>query len=143
MEIDSWQTFAHPEFALRFRFPITTPQGQSIEIRESEDEEIRRVHLITEDRQAVYVEITYYANLPAQQAYDRFKRELEQAEEAAHIDELKTVAFGGLPAFEFNFKRGELERAVVLVPRQQALYRLLYNPQSSLNRQILGTVEFL
>jgi hypothetical protein len=143
MEIDSWQTFAHPEFALRFRFPITTPQGQSIEIRESEDEEIRRVHLITEDRQAVYFEVTYYAEQAAEQTYQQLKQEGERATEAVEIDDLQTVAFGGLPAFAFNFKRGELERAVILVPRQQALYRLLYNPQSSLNRQILGTVEFL
>ena len=143
MEIDSWQTFAHPEFALRFRFPITTPQGQSIEIRETERAGGRRVHLLTEDRQAVYFEVTYYAEQAAEQAYQQLKQEGEQATETAEIDDLQPGAFGGLPAFEFTFKRGDLERAVILVPRQQALYRLLYNPHSALNRQILGTVEFL
>jgi len=47
------------------------------------------------------------------------------------------------PAYEYAFKWRQKERAVILVQKDRAVYRIIYDPHSPLNLQVLATIEFI
>jgi hypothetical protein len=142
--MENWQLFSEPGFALRFRYPAETPGGNVVDRIEEAREGVQRVHLISRDSAEVYFEVRRYADLAPLVAYERQKAELEQrfAQESFAITALQMTELASRPALSYSFTWGQKARVALLVPEAPALYRIIYDPQSDLNAQVLATVEF-
>ena len=93
----------------------------------------------------MYFEVVYYPNLLAQEEYQQHKQYLEKRFELGDftITGLNETRLGLHPAYEYAFKWGQKERAVILVQKDHAMYRIIYDPYSPLNLQVLSTIEFM
>ncbi len=136
------QTFTDHRFALRCRYPAITPQGRPIIIHETERPGLLRAYLISQDSQEVYFEITRYAGISASELYRTHRQELEQRFAGLAITPLEPAELVSQAALKYAFVWEQGRRTAYLVETSQALYRLLYNPDSQLNEQILSTVEW-
>ena len=50
--------------------------------------------------------------------------------------------FAVLPAYQYSFTWNGNERKVVLVEQAEWLYRVIYDPESPINLDIVGTIHF-
>jgi hypothetical protein len=141
---NDWQVFSHPAFALRWRYPAVTPAGQAVEQIEEEREGVWRAHLRSRDGRELYFEVRRYPELTPQAAYERHRAELAQRfeGEGLALTPLEETELAGRPAWTYSFQWSENARVALLAPDGPALYRLIYDPRSELNRQVLGTVGF-
>jgi hypothetical protein len=115
-----------------------------VDVRETDQADFLRVHLVSNDSQEIYFEVTLYSDLPAQAGYAELEAALKSRfGKDVSISELQNATLAALPVLECAFRWPQGERRVIFVQRGKALYRLLYNPRSPLNKQILATVEFL
>ena len=143
MHMESWQLFTDPRFELRFHYPATTPQGHSVEKTEDQHDDVLRVHLVSRDSQELYFEVVEYPNLLPREEYEQHRAYLEQRFDDLAITELQETSLALLPAYAYSFKWDQGERAVLLIPKDQATYRVIYDPRSPLNAQVLSTTEFI
>jgi len=137
-----WQLFADPQFKLRFHYPRTTPQGHSVETIESQHEDALRVHLASVGSQELYFEVMKLCDLTPQQEYQQHQGDLAQRFVGVTISELEETKLGSRPAYSYRFSWSDKERAVMLVQLDRATYRIIYDPRSTLNAQVLSTVTF-
>lgn len=138
----SWREFKDSRFALLFKYPGETHQGNSVEKTESRQDEVVRVHFVARDSQEVYFEVTKYGAVPARVEYQQHKQNLEKRFEPFTITELKEIVWKSLPAHEYSFEWNGGARSVLLVERGDGTYRILYDPRSPVNLQVLSTVEW-
>jgi len=145
MTISEWQVFTHPVLQLRFSYPAVTPLGHAVEIEEQQSAESSRAHLISRPAREVYFEVGRYNDLSAQEEYVRHKSYLLQRFEGEvfSISELQEASLGGQTAYRYVLEWSDRERVVLLAQRGNPVYRVIYDPRSPLNAQILGTLEFL
>ncbi len=143
MEIQNWRTFSEPQFELRFKYPETTPQGRPVDVNEIRRDEAIRFHLTSQESQEIYFEVARYANLLAEESYKLFREGIEKRGVEFSAGELKETELASQPAFECFVKGPGMERVVTFIQKGETLYRVIYNPQSPLNEQILATLEFL
>jgi hypothetical protein len=91
----------------------------------------------------VYFEVSKYSLVDAEEEYRQHIRSLSEQFQTVTTTELIETVFTSLPAVEYTFEWVSGIRTVILVERSDATYRILYDPRSALNRQILSTVEWL
>ena len=140
--MEHWQLFADPRFELRFRYPLTTPGGHSVEKIEGQRDDTVRVHLVSQGSQELYFEVMKFLDLSPEEEYQRHKADLVQRFEALTITALDETRLGGLPAYRYALTWPDRERAVILVHKGRATYRIIYDPRSALNAQVLSTVAW-
>ena len=144
LEPSDWQRFTHPGFRVEFSFPLITPGGQSVHREEEQAEDhrgdIHRVHLTSRDRRELYVEVVRFRNLAPHDEYRSHKPHLEQRFGAGSVTDLTETRLRDRAAFEYAFSWPEGERAALLVPVASDTYRVIYDPRSELNAQVLGTI---
>ena len=140
--MQNWQHFSDPRFAFGFQYPQITPQGHLVEKAESQDQVIVRIHFRSKDSHELYFEITKYFDLPAQVKYQRHKESLEIRLEQFSISGLKEIRWLSQPAYEYSFKWHKGARVVRFIETESATYRIIYDPNSPLNVQILSTVQW-
>lgn len=138
----AWQQFEDPTFPLVFRYPEKTPQGYLVDKTGSHQDEVVRVHLTSQGSQELYFEITKYPALPAEVEYRQHRQSLEQRFSGLRISEVNEITWKSLAAYEYTFEWNQGVRSVILVERNGATYRFLYDPRSPLNLQVLSTVEW-
>jgi hypothetical protein len=134
--------FADPRFELRFRYPARTPGGAPVELSHSAPEEPARVHLKAAGGREVYFEVTRYSNVLATQHYAEMAQYTRRRRDELAVSDLEPTRCAGRPARRFRLYRGRLEREVILIECGESLYRLLYDPRSPLNADILASVTF-
>lgn len=144
-EMKSWQTFEESEFALSFRYPAITPQGRAVERRKYAQADRQRIHFFSTEaegvqHEGVYFEITRYLDLLPQIEYTQHKAALTALRPEVRFTPLTAGVLNGLTSLHYTFTLSDKQRAVVLLPLPDATYRLLYNPRSPLNLDILATV---
>ena len=139
------QIFSDPRFPLRFQYPTMTPRGHVVDVEESQSEESIRVHLRSQGSDEVYFEVRQYRNLLPQEEYHRHKTYLEKQFEAEgfSITGLADGKLAGSPTLQYSFQWGEKRRAVILFQQDSVTYRIIYDPDSPTNTQILSTVELI
>ena len=137
---EDWHLFADSRFELHLRYPTITPQGYAVEKTEYQREDAARVHWTSQDSDEVYFEVVKFLGLSPQGEYQRHEADLVQRFKGLMLSPLQSTSLDGLPAFTYTFAWPHRERTVVLVEMDGATYRILYNPRSSLNTQILETV---
>ena len=110
---------------------------------ESEKPGLFRVHILAPNSREVYFEVSKYSSLEAESEYQQHIRSLSEQFQTIAITELIETVFTSLPASEYTFEWESGIRSVILVEKGDATYRFLYDPRSSINAQILSTVEWL
>ena len=137
MNQQTWQTFSYPKFALQFQYPETTLTGQPVEIDDI------RVHFRAKDSSEFYFEVSRQLHHSAQEVYEREKAYIEKQWAEAVVRALLPITIAGHPAFEFTFQWAGGERTVLLIEKEEALYRVIYDPRAPLNLEALSTLEIL
>ena len=140
--MQNWQHFVYPGFALGFRYPEITPQGHIAEKAETQDEERIRIHFTSKESHELYFEITKYVDLPAQAEYQDHKEYLENMPDEYVVSDLKEIRRMSQPDYEYSIKWREGARIVMLIETDDATYRVLYDPNSPLNVQVLSTIQW-
>ena len=143
MHIENWQLFTDRRFELTFHYPATTPRGHAVEKTEGQQDDVLRVHLVSRDSQELYFEVVKYPNLLPREEYEQHRAYLEQRFDDLAITELKETSLASQLAYAYSFKWGNGERAVLLIHKDRATYRIIYDPHSPLNPQLLSTIEFI
>lgn len=141
--MENWRLFADPRFELQFMYPATTPQGWRVEMAEGKQGGVLRVHLTSPGSQELYFEVTEYAGLSAVGEYRQHTQALAKQYSELEVTELRATSLAGLPAYAYLLHWPDRERKVILVEKGEVTYRILYDPQSALNEQLLSSVKFL
>ena len=143
--MDNWQLFVDPRFQVKFKYPVTTPQGHIIEREESQSNDFTRVHLISPNSREVYFEVRRYHDMLPQEEYRRHREYLEKQFESHGFAStgLTERTLGVSTAYEYSFQWVKKRRVAILVLREQAIYRIIYDPNSAVNVQILSTIELI
>lgn len=141
--MQTWHLFQDSRFELQFTYPYRTADGESVDRLESEQAGTLRIHLLSPIGREVYFEVSKYDPLSPEAAYRQHCESLEKQFDRLEITALRKTTFAAFPAHEYSFEWDQEKRAVLLVERGTATYRLLYNSQFPINLQILSTVEWL
>lgn len=142
--VDHWHRYAHPALRLQWRYPTTTPGGQPVELVEEQREDVVRVHLRAPDDE-VYFEVRRYAagDPRAHYAHHRAGLEVQLAGQGLAVSALAPATVAGQAGYAYAFGWGRRERSARLVAVGDGLYRIVYNPRSAVNEQILNTLSVL
>ncbi len=108
-----------------------------------EDQTSTRRHLRSAGSDEVYFEVTRYTGLTASEEYRVHSGYLQGRFRKLAITTLEEEPIGAQPAWRYRFEWDGGARAVVLAERGPETYRIIYNPRSKLNEEILGTVRFI
>ena len=143
-----WQRFTRPGFRVEFSYPAVTPQGQTVERTEQQVDDPRgkmeRVHLSSPDRQELYFELARFHGITPEDEYANHKPYLEQRFGADGLSELTGTTLLGRPANAYAIRWDEegrpMERAVRLLRVGGDTYRVIYDPRSELNNQVIATL---
>jgi hypothetical protein len=141
--MEKWQLFNDASFALQFKYPSQDTGSEPVHWVENQQEGMLRVHILSPKSREVYFEVSKYDSLTAESEYQRHKEFLPTQFRLLAITELKETHCASLPACEYTFEWDQGIRTVMLVERDEATYRILYNPRFSVNLEILSTVQWL
>jgi hypothetical protein len=137
------QRFARPGFAVELSYPAVTPGGQAVERDETPFREHERVHLSSPDRRELYIELVRFGDLTPQDEYRDHSSYLGKRFGAEAISDLTETSLRERPAWRYGFRWDEGERAVLLIQVGRDTYRIIYDPRSELNSQVLDTVRIV
>ena len=98
------------------------------------------MHLNSPDKHELYVEVVRFRDLSPQEEYERHRPHLEQRFGAGSLTPLKETTFGEDPAWTYGFRWEDSERSVLSLEVDGDTYRILWNPRSDLNSQVVATV---
>ena len=140
----NWQRFEHPGFRVEFSYPTVTPQGRAVERTEERINDHRgdmeRVHLTSPDSRELYVEVVRFRELSPQDEYRNHGRYLEQRFGADAVTPLTKTSVGQELAWAYGFRWDDGERSVLLFQVDRDTYRIIYDPRSALNAQVIATL---
>ena len=138
-----WQQFARPGFRVRFSYPAVGPEGRAVDRAEDQRDGAVRVHLTTRDSQELYVEVIQFPDLAPREEYMRHRAYLEQRFGGDSTTELTDTSLGRWPAWAYSFRWDQGERAVLLLRVVRDTYRIIYDPRSTLNTQVIATITIV
>jgi phenylpropionate dioxygenase-like ring-hydroxylating dioxygenase large terminal subunit len=143
--MENWQTFTDPRFQLRFRYPAVAPNDHMVEMIEQETSDFSRVHLISRDSQEVYFEVRRHRDLLPQEEYRQHRAYLEKRfeEQGFRITELTDRRIGESVAHQYSFQWDEKQRVAILIQQDRITYRIIYDPTSPINIQMLSSMELI
>jgi hypothetical protein len=139
-----WQRFRRPGFRVEFSYPAVTPQGHGAERVEEQAVDhrgdIERVHISSREGGELYVEVVRFRELAPQDEYLRHRSYLERRVGADAVTELTETTLQGRPAWAYGFRWDEGERSVLSLQVASDTYRVIYDPRSELNAEVLATL---
>ena len=139
-----WERFTRPGFSVEFGYPAVTPQGHAAERVEEQAVDhrgdIERVHISSRDGGELYVEILRFRDLAPQDEYLEHRAYLERRFGADAVTELTETSLVGRPAWFYGFRWDEGERSVLSLEVASDTYRIIYDPRSELNAEVLATL---
>ena len=139
-----WQRFTRPGFRVEFSYPAVTPQGHAAEQVEEQAVDhrgdIERVHISSREGGELYVEVVQFRDLVPQDEYLRHTPYLARRFGADAVTELTETSLRGRPAWAYAFRWDEGERSVLLLQVASDTYRVIYDPRSELNAEVLATL---
>ena len=141
--MENWRLFRDARFSLQFKYPRLATDGEPVDLVETQQHGMLRVHILAPKSRGVYFEVSKYDLLTAEAEYQHHKKYLLKQFQQLVISKLKETVCASLPASEYTFEWDQGKRNVILVEREDATYRILYNPSFSVNFQILSTMDWL
>jgi hypothetical protein len=108
------------------------------------DEQAELVHVYSADRQELYFEVARFRGLTPQLEYGRHKPYLEQRFGPGSVSELTETSHAGNPAWTYSFgwddEGRRMERAAVLLQLGADTCRIIRDPRSALNDEVLASL---
>jgi hypothetical protein len=135
-----WRRLTHPDFSLDFSYPEVTPQGHAVKRDDQPFMGYTRVHLSSPETRELYIEVVRFHDLAPENDYLTHRSYLEQRFGKGSVTGLTRTSLSGRPAWAYGFRWDEGERAVRLLEVSGETYRLLYEPRSELNHQVIATL---
>lgn len=137
-----WTTYSNPQLSITLHYPNPTPLDHPVNIVEKSSDTSYRIHLLTETSAEVYFEIGLYRTLPIREAVNLFQKELKGNSSQVEIDQVKATTFAAKPAYRLTARWPEQERIITFIDFEGIVYRIIYDPASALNHEILKTLIF-
>ena len=137
-----WTTYSNSQLSITLQHPWPTPLGHLVNIVEKSSEISYRIHLLTEESSEVYFEIGRYHMLPLTKAIHLFQKELTKANSQMEISPAEATTFATRPAYRLTARWPEKERIVTFIDLEGIVYRIIYDPASAINQQILESLAF-
>jgi hypothetical protein len=138
-----WQRFTRPGFRVEFSYPAVTPQGHAAERVEEQAVDhrgdIERVHITSRGGGELYVEVVRFRDLAPQDEYLEHRPYLERRFGPDAVTELTETSLLGRTACAYGFRWDEGERSVLSLQVASDTYRVIYDPRSELNDEVLAT----
>jgi len=131
-----WQDFSIPNMGLRLRYPQHATDGEPVEMDDV------RAHFRTMDSTQVYFEVSRHTGTTARDLIARETGVIRRAEPKVQITEPAPILFAGHDALRFTVTFPDRERIFTIVERGAYVYRVVYDPRSPINEEIVETVEF-
>ena len=144
-DVSRWERLWRPGFAVELRYPGVTPQGQTVERTEERADDHRgdleRVHVMSSDRHELYVELVRFRDLAPEDEYLNHRPFLEQRFGPGAVTELTQTTVGGVPAWSYGIHWKDGERSVLLLQIEDDTYRVIHDPRSPLNADVVATLR--
>jgi hypothetical protein len=142
---EDWQRYANPRFRLEFRYPDPTPRSHEVERNEhrihDERGEMERVHLSSPASGELYFELSRFVGISPQDEYASHRPFLEERFGAGAVTELAETTLLERRAWRYRIRWPEAERVVLLLPLDGDTYRVIYDPRSDLNQEVVATLS--
>ncbi len=135
--------FIDPDLGVRFRYADPTPQGFKIRFAEKVQPTGRRMHLTSPGSHEIYFEVARYPEIEIKAAFDLFRQGLPVEEMALEISGPETATVSGRTAQKYSIIWPEKSRWVYFVKNKGGTYRVILDPESLLNRDLLDTLKFI
>ena len=144
-----WLTHSDEEHHFSFRFPEFSSAGQAVTVEKAQKDGTHRIHVFTEaDMQEVYFEVRSYASkLDHDVDIEQMNTSLVERSPEGEISPPAPLTFQSLKGTEFRFA-GQLQgfykvRRFMYVDTKDRTYRIIYDPRSETNAQILNSLKIL
>jgi hypothetical protein len=131
-----WLRFSTPGLGLSFRYPGAAADGEPVEMDDF------RAHFRTMDSAQVYFEVSRHTGVSAGELYRRETAAIRRANPDVRVSDAVSVSFAGCDAQQFTVTFPDKERIFTLIEREGRVYRVIYDPRSPVNHEIIGTVTF-
>ena len=105
--------------------------------------EMERVHLSSPESGELYFELACFREIAPQDEYASHRPFLEQRFGAGAVTELGATTLLERPAWAYGIRWDEGERAVVLLHLDGDTYRVISDPRSELNGEVLATLRLV
>jgi hypothetical protein len=143
-----WERFARPGFGLDFSYPAVTPHGQAVDRTEEHvvdhRGDMQRIHLSSPDRSELYVEVARFRGIAPEEEYLNHSPYLKERFGADAVTELTGTTVLGREAWTYAFRWDEdgrpMERSALLLHVAGDTYRVIYDPRSKLNDEVIATI---
>lgn len=134
--------FVSEEIAVQLNYPNPTPAGNPVIIHHPPSNTSTRAHLISANSEEVYFEVSRYNSHSLQDALTRFQEELLANNPDVILNPTHQTEVKGHPSHQFTAIWPTKGRLITFIQHPHALYRIIYNPRSPLNKQILASLTF-
>jgi len=141
--MDNWITYSHQNLSVVLKYPNPTPLGNLVNINEQSGPSRCRAHFVSSGSDEVYFEVGRYVELPVTQAIDDFLIDVSGRFENLEISEVERITYKSFPAHRLSIRWPGKERVILFIEKEDALYRIVHDPTSMINRNMLDSVEFL
>lgn len=139
-----WERLAHPGFRVELSYPAVTPEGHPVErvVERAVDHrgDLERVHLTSRDSRELYVEVVRFRGLAPQDEYLNHRAYLEKRFGADAVTALTETSLRERAAWAYAFRWDDGERSVLLLEVAGDTYRIIHDPGSGLNAQVVATL---
>ena len=140
--MSNWKAWSHPELKLRFRYPDPTPQQRQVKVARIARQGGVRVHLTSPGFPELYFEAALYPGVTDAQAKAAFLQGLRAGSPAPQIGEPEGVSISGLRGEGIALRWPDRSRQVYFLNGAADVYRIILDPGSQLNWDILATLIF-
>ena len=141
--MENWTSFSDPRFALQLFYPQIGTGGEPVERLDKQQPGMLRVHFLTPKSREVYFELSKYGSLSAVSEYQQHTENLQKLFQKLRLTELVETRCASLPASQYTFEWEHGMRTVILVEREAATYRFLFDPVHAINYKILSTLRWV
>jgi hypothetical protein len=126
----------------QFQIPEVTAKAQTIEITRDTHKGMIRVHAHTPDLYELYFEVVSYPErLDHQELIEKQKPFIEKKFTNVRFSEVNTSTFKKFQTAEFTFESDEKTRRFIYIKDATRSYRVILNPLSNLNVDVLNSLE--
>ena len=143
----NWERFRNERFALEFSYPSPTPQGYEVEVTEERAHDHRgdmeRVHLSSPESAELYFEVARFVGITPHDEYANHGSYLKKRFGAGSVSELTETTLLERPAWTYGLRWPGHDRSVILLPLSSDTYRIIYDPHSTLNDDVIATFEIV
>jgi len=125
----------------QFQIPEVTEQSQTTEFTRDTHKGVIKVHAHTPDLFELYFEVVSYPEkLDHQAMIEKQKPFIEKQFTSVSFSKVNTCTFKRLPTIEFTFESEEKTRRFIYIEDVSRSYRVIFNPLSNLNLDVLDSL---